>query len=102
MSERAEHRIDLLKRLLGAVHYQALRHDHQADWTALADRLREIDARDGTAGARVVYLATPPQAYSQILAHLHHCGLAGKDGRPTTTRIAIENPSAPTGPPRRS
>ena len=85
-------RTDLLERLLGAVHYQALRPGQRADWTELVHRLEEIDARHGTAGCRLLYLATPPQAYAGILAGLHGCGLADKDAGQSATRIVIEKP----------
>jgi len=65
----------------------------------LAERLEQIDAARGTSGNRLFYLATPPSAYAQIVAHLgsarlqrQHAGGGGGGGSHGWARIVIEKP----------
>ncbi|PMP87291.1 MAG: glucose-6-phosphate dehydrogenase, partial [Chloroflexus aggregans] len=63
--------------------------DDPTAYDRLAERLAAIDAERGTAGNRVFYLATPPEAYPTIIAQLGAHGLAHSHG---WTRIIIEKP----------
>lgn len=63
--------------------------DDPTAYERLAERLAAIDAERGTAGNRVFYLATPPEAYPTIIAQLGAHGLAHSHG---WTRIIIEKP----------
>ena len=60
-------------------------------YAELQARLADIDARRGTKGNRIFYLATPPSAYSGILQHLKSSGLSTEqDG--SFARVIIEKP----------
>jgi len=84
-------RTDVLDRLLGCTHYQAIRPDRQADFSALSHRLEGIDAACGTGGGRLFYLATPPEAYGAIIEALSATGLARCDADPPGA-LAVEKP----------
>jgi glucose-6-phosphate 1-dehydrogenase len=49
--------------------------DDAEAYAQLAQRLAAIDARRGTKGNRLYYFATPPEAFSVILAHLKKANL---------------------------
>ena len=84
-------REDVLGRLLERSYYAAVRTDSADDWSALSGRLKEIDARHGTGGGRLLYLATPPQAYPALVEALGNSGIAAQEARPPP-RIVIEKP----------
>ena len=70
---------------------------HQSDfgdadgYVRLKQRLDEIDQARGTTGNRIFYLATPPSAYSEILANLSASGLSAEsEGR--FARVIVEKP----------
>ena len=65
-----------------------------AGYLRLREMLDQIDQDRGTSGNRVFYLATPPSAYSEIIAQLGRAGLAGDAGESGRgwTRIIVEKP----------
>ncbi|MCU0483355.1 MAG: glucose-6-phosphate dehydrogenase [Chloroflexi bacterium] len=71
---------------------------HQADladpagYVALAARLDEIDRTHGTAANRLFYLATPPTAFTEIIAGLGRAGLDHEVNGGGWRRIVIEKP----------
>ena len=84
-------REDVLARLLERSYYSAVRADSAEDWSALSARLKEIDSRHGTAGGRLLYLATPPQAYPALVEALGASGIAARQAE-TPPRIVVEKP----------
>lgn len=62
-----------------------------AGYATLAERLRAIDEQRGTGGNRVFYLATPPDAYAEIIAQLGAHGL-NRSPEGGWTRIIVEKP----------
>ena len=65
-------------------------YDDPATYTALAQRLAELDAGCQTCGNHLFYLATPPQLYPIIVAQLGAAGL--NQGGGGYARIIIEKP----------
>ena len=65
--------------------------DEAQAYANLSERLAELDARRGTGGNRVFYLATPPESYSEII---HQLGAHGLSRSPNGgwTRIIVEKP----------
>jgi glucose-6-phosphate 1-dehydrogenase len=64
---REKLRDDLWERLAGATYYVAADFGDDASMTALDGRLSEVDARHGTAGNRVYYLAIPPSGIGTVV-----------------------------------
>jgi glucose-6-phosphate 1-dehydrogenase len=54
--------------------------------------LDALDARLGTCGNRLFYLATPPSAFAGLLTGLKAGGLVAEPGRQPWTRVVIEKP----------
>jgi glucose-6-phosphate 1-dehydrogenase len=72
--------------------YQPGHFDDRAAFRDLAERVEQIDAARGTQGNRLIYLATPPSSYEDIVANLGHVGLHKEgDGR-GWSRIVVEKP----------
>jgi glucose-6-phosphate 1-dehydrogenase len=69
--------------------YLAGGYDDPATYRRLAQLLDEIDTARGTAGTRVFYLSTPPEAFGPIVTGL---GAAGLNRGPGTSRVVIEKP----------
>ena len=65
-------------------------YDAPETYRALAERLADLDEQHGTGGNHLFYLATPPQLYPIIVAHLGASGLNQSDGG--YVRIIIEKP----------
>ncbi len=65
--------------------------DEPGAYEALARKLSDLDEQRGTAGNRLFYLATPPEAYPTIIQQLGAAGLARSPGD-GWTRIIIEKP----------
>jgi glucose-6-phosphate 1-dehydrogenase len=68
---------------------------HFAEKTAfrdLAQRLEQIDAARGTQGNRLIYLATPPSAYEEIIANLGRVGMQHEGENQGWSRIVVEKP----------
>jgi glucose-6-phosphate 1-dehydrogenase len=65
--------------------------DDPAGYTALSQRLQELDEARGTSGNRLFYLATPPENYATIIQQL---GAAGMNRSPAGgwVRIIVEKP----------
>lgn len=62
-------------RLAQSLYYVAASFDDPAGYERLRALLADVDQRHGTAGNRLYYLATPPGAYTEIIAHLGTTGL---------------------------
>lgn len=73
------------------IHYQPGNFDDPSAYAFLAARLTELDLRRGTGGNRVFYLATPPEAYPDIIRQLGAHGL-NQSPHGGWTRIIIEKP----------
>ena len=72
------------------IHYQQGDFTDIASYRALAERLEQVDAAAGTRGNVLFYLATPPSAYTGIVANLGAVGLNDRTGG--WGRIVIEKP----------
>lgn len=75
----------------GRVHYMRSTFEDADGYTALAQRLAQIDEQQGTQGNRLFYLATPPESYEDIIRQLGAAGLAPAVGE-SWTRIIVEKP----------
>ena len=65
--------------------------DDPVTYTTLRDTLAAVDARHGTAGNHLYYLATPPDYFALIAGQLDRAGLAREsDGH--WRRIVVEKP----------
>jgi glucose-6-phosphate 1-dehydrogenase len=66
---------------------------NQERFDALAKHLDQVDRDRGTAGNRLFYLATPPSAFSQIVARLGEAGMGRQRGSDRGwTRVVVEKP----------
>src|SRR3954447_6996689 len=65
--------------------------DNPDGYTALAEKLNELDQQRGASGNRLFYLATPPESYATIIQQLGAAGLARSPGG-GWVRIIIEKP----------
>ncbi len=72
------------------VHYQQGEFGDPPDFRGLEERLEQIDDERGTHGNRLYYLATPPAAYTDIVANLGKVGLDRQ--REGWARVVIEKP----------
>ncbi len=72
--------------------YVAGEFDDPATYQRLAQRLTELDQKHGLAGNRLFYLATPPDAFDNILTHLEQAKMIAPPGAPSWTRVIIEKP----------
>lgn len=70
------------------VYHQAIS-EEAAGYTALRRQVEAIEAERGIPGNRVLYLATPPQAFASTIAGLGNSGLNESEG---WTRIVLEKP----------
>jgi glucose-6-phosphate 1-dehydrogenase len=87
---RSPIRDDVWEQFAPRLHYVCAKaHDHDA-FEGLAHELEEADAKFGTEGNRLYYLATPPSAYEEVVAHIGEAGLARRDRG--WSRIVIEKP----------
>jgi glucose-6-phosphate 1-dehydrogenase len=78
-------------RLAESSRYVSGGYDEPATYAQLRDRLEELDRTCGTAGSRLYYLATPPQAFPLVVDALAAAGL----NRPqpgSFARVVIEKP----------
>ena len=88
---RVEGAAELFAGFRERLHYHAATFEDPAGYEALGQRLQQIDAAHGTQSNRLFYLATPPSAYSEILANLAGSGLSReRDG--AFARVIIEKP----------
>jgi glucose-6-phosphate 1-dehydrogenase len=77
--------------LAGTARYLSGGYDDPATYTRLREVLAELDRTLGTAAGRLFYLATPPQAFPQVVTGLADAGLnrAEPGG---FSRVVIEKP----------
>ena len=81
------------QRFAASLHYRTGTFENTEDFTALRGYLEELERERGTAGNRIYYLATPPDAYPLILEGLRAAGLVHPVADPTRwTRVIIEKP----------
>ena len=74
-----------------SISYVQASFDNPAGYTALAQKLNELDQQRGASGNRLFYLATPPENYATIIQQLGAAGLA-KSPSGGWVRIIIEKP----------
>ena len=75
------------------MHYVAGKFEDPATFTALRAKLEEVDARNGTCGNRLYYLAVPPSAFRVVNDNLAQAGLVVEAKHPSKyTRIIVEKP----------
>lgn len=70
------------------LHYQAVA-NHDGDYQQLRARIASLEQAHHLPGNRILYMALPPQAFTETIAALEHAGLAHSLG---WTRIVIEKP----------
>jgi glucose-6-phosphate 1-dehydrogenase len=58
----------------------------------LRKRIEEAEARRGTGGNRLYYLATPASVFPVVLRHLHDAGLLRPPGPGPWSRVVVEKP----------
>ncbi len=73
------------------LHYQPLNPAHPDDFSALRQRLAELNAEYRAGGNILFYLAVPPSQYASIVEGLGNAGLSG-EAEGTWRRIIIEKP----------
>src|SRR5438477_3472537 len=61
-------------------------------YSALKAKLADVEARHGTRGNRLYYMATPPAVFPVILRHLKDAGLLHAPGRLPWSRVVMEKP----------
>jgi glucose-6-phosphate 1-dehydrogenase len=76
--------------LTGGYRYLAGAYDDPDTYQRLSDLLDELDATRSTAGTRVFYLSTPPEAFAPIATGLGEVRLNRRPG--LTARLVIEKP----------
>ncbi len=74
------------------VYYHRSTLDDAAGYQALNQRLVELDARHGTNGNRLFYLAVPPDSFSVIADQLAACGMNKPVRDGACVRIVVEKP----------
>lgn len=74
------------------LHYQQGSYDDHASFDALNDRLKVIDAAHETAGNRLYYLSTPPEAYALITERIGTSSLVQNQPPAAWSRVVIEKP----------
>src|SRR3712207_3076212 len=79
------------KDLTAAARYVSGDYDDPATYQRLSEVLVECDQRNGTAGNRVYYFATPPRLFGPIAASLGTAGLSVPEGD-AFVRAVIEKP----------
>ena len=78
--------------LAGRIVYHQGDFSDPAMYTALADRLDDIDLAHGTRGNRLYYLATQASAFAEIVAQLGRAGLDHEHHDGGWRRVVIEKP----------
>ena len=74
------------------LHYQSGQFNDPASYQTLRRRLERIDAAHGTQGNRIFYMATPPELFQEIAAHLGDAGLSQRRSDKRFVRLVIEKP----------
>src|SRR3712207_9098047 len=75
------------KDLTAAARYVSGDYDDPATYQRLSEVLDECDQRNGTAGNRVYYFATPPRLFGPIAVSLGKAGLSVPTGDRKSTRL---------------
>ncbi len=73
------------------VFYHRSEFEEAAGYTALAERLQELDRSHGTRGNRLFYLAASPDQFGPILENLRRAGLNQQTGD-SWSRVVVEKP----------
>jgi glucose-6-phosphate 1-dehydrogenase len=84
---RDEFDADVWAELAEGVRYLAMDFGDENGWRAVAETLTELDEERGTLGNRVYYLAVPPSAFDEIVAHV-----GKRRGAAGWTRVIAEKP----------
>jgi glucose-6-phosphate 1-dehydrogenase len=92
-------RPEIWERLARGIYYVSAAFEDPAGYAALGKQLAEVEARYGTCGNRMYYLATPPTSYTTVVGQLGAAGLvsapwpelSGTDW-PCWSRVIIEKP----------
>jgi glucose-6-phosphate 1-dehydrogenase len=75
------------------LHYQQVAYDTPEDSHKLGTALKRIEARHGTAGNRLFYMAVPPVLYESVIALIQHGSLMAEcPGCDCWSRIVVEKP----------
>jgi len=77
--------------LRDALHYQAGDLTDPGTYAKLRGRLDEIEAKYGTGGNVLFYLAVPPAAFGEIVTHLGEAGLV-RESAGGWRRVVVEKP----------
>ena len=78
--------------LAGRIRYQQLDFADDAGFDRLGEKLDELDARCGTAGNRLFYLATQPSQVTEIVRQLGRVGLDKEIRGAGWRRLIVEKP----------
>jgi glucose-6-phosphate 1-dehydrogenase len=81
----------LWKRMEGNIFYVAGQYDSAEDHARLARKLAELDKSHQTAGDRLFYISTPPEAFKPIIMRLGEREVKKENG-PGWSRLIIEKP----------
>jgi glucose-6-phosphate 1-dehydrogenase len=75
------------------LYYHRSTFDDAMGYARLQEFLDEVGARHGTQDRVIYYLSTPPEAYDDIVHHLHAAGLAtAQEPRGAWPRVVVEKP----------
>jgi glucose-6-phosphate 1-dehydrogenase len=81
------------QRFAASLFYRQGSFENPADYAGLRAALEALERERGTAGNRIYYFATPPDAYPLILEGLRAAGLVHPAGDPSRwARVIIEKP----------
>jgi glucose-6-phosphate 1-dehydrogenase len=85
----------MLDRFVNRISYHAMNFDDDSGYGGLKELLAQVDAKEGTQGNRLFYLATAPDYFSDIIKYLGEHGMnqpAEADGPKSWVRVIIEKP----------
>jgi glucose-6-phosphate 1-dehydrogenase len=75
------------------LYYHCSTFDDAEGYTRLQAFLHQVSARHGTQDRVIYYLSTPPEAFNDIVYHLHAAGLAAAPGpQRSWPRVVVEKP----------
>ena len=81
------------KRLENAIYFHTGAYDEPEPYGKLCEKLKQIDKDHGTAGNRLFYISTPPEAFAPIVTNLHKSGCAVRHANKNPyQRVIIEKP----------
>ncbi len=81
----------LWAKMVNNIYYIAGQYDSAEDHARLAKRLLELDKTHDTAGNRLFYISTPPEAFEPIISRLGEREVRHENG-PGWSRLIIEKP----------